>query len=89
MAKRQPASKPSADRCQSETRELRPPGLLGLIQDLYAAHKDNRVSSRPVLGFHSDVLAAVQAPRKRQTAGSGRMSCEAFDERIRPAAGAK
>jgi hypothetical protein len=42
MARHPPASKPSWTDVKAELASLDRPRLLRLIQDLYAAHKDNR-----------------------------------------------
>jgi len=56
MARRQPASKPSWTDVKVELANFDRLGLLGLIQDLYAAHKDNQTFLHARLGLGADVL---------------------------------
>jgi hypothetical protein len=56
MARRQPASKPSWTDVKATLTSLDRPGLLGLIQDLYAAHKDNQTFLHARFGLGADVL---------------------------------
>src|ERR1700738_3648221 len=56
MAKRQPASKPSWTDVKAELASCGRLGLLGLIQDLYAAHKDNQTFLHARFGLGADVL---------------------------------
>jgi hypothetical protein len=56
MAKRQPASKPSWTDVKAELASLDRLGLLGLIQDLYAAHKDSQAFLHARFGLGADVL---------------------------------
>jgi hypothetical protein len=44
------------DRYQGEARGLRPAGLIGLIQDLYTAHKENRTFLHERFGLGTDAL---------------------------------
>ena len=56
MARRQPASKPSWTDVRAELANFDRLGLLGLIQDLYAAHKDNQTFLHARFGLGADVL---------------------------------
>ena len=56
MARRQPASKPSWTDVKAALTSLDRLGLLGLIQDLYAAHKDNQTFLHTRFGLGADVL---------------------------------
>lgn len=56
MAKRQPASKPTWTDVKAALASFDRLGLLGLIQDLYAAHKDNQAFLHARLGLGADVL---------------------------------
>src|ERR1700686_1341224 len=56
MAKRRSASKPSWTDVKAELARFDRPGLLGLIQDLYAAHKDNQTFLHARFGLGEDVL---------------------------------
>jgi hypothetical protein len=56
MARRQPASKPSWTNVKAELSSFDRLGLLGLIQDLYAAHKDNQTFLHARFGLGVDVL---------------------------------
>jgi hypothetical protein len=56
MARRQPASKPSWTDVKAELATFDRLGLLGLIQDLYAAHKDNQTFLHARFGLGVDVL---------------------------------
>jgi hypothetical protein len=56
MARRQPASKPSWTDVKAELANFDRPGLLRLIQDLYAAHKDNQTFLHARFGLGIDVL---------------------------------
>ncbi len=58
MSKRQPGSRPTWTDVKAKLLDFDRPGLLGLIQDLYAAHKDNRLflHTRFGLGMGNDVL---------------------------------
>src|ERR1700689_3818040 len=56
MARRQPASKPSCTDVKAELINFVRPGLLRLIQDLYAAHKDNQTFLHARFGLGIDVL---------------------------------
>src|SRR5258708_1127503 len=56
MARRQPASKPSWTDVKAELASFDRLGLLGLIQDLYAAHKDNQTFLHARFGLGADVL---------------------------------
>jgi hypothetical protein len=56
MAKRHPASKPTWTDVKAELARLDRPGLLALIQDLYAAHKDNQNFLHARFGLGEDVL---------------------------------
>jgi hypothetical protein len=55
MANREPA-KPSWKDVKAELANFDRPGLLSLIQDLYAAHKDNQTFLHTRLGLGEDVL---------------------------------
>jgi hypothetical protein len=57
MTKRQPASKPTWTDVKAALASFDRPGLLGLIQDLYAAHKDNQTFLHARLGLGEDVLS--------------------------------
>ena len=56
MARRQPASKPSWTDVKAKLASFDRLGLLGLIQDLYAAHKDNQTFLHARLGLGADIL---------------------------------
>ena len=56
MAKRQPASKPTWTDVKAALANSDRLGLLGLIQDLYAAHKDNQAFLHARFGLGEDVL---------------------------------
>ena len=56
MAKRQPPSRPTWTDVKAELVSFDRLGLLGLIQDLYAAHKDNQTFLHARLGLGEDVL---------------------------------
>jgi hypothetical protein len=56
MAKRQSASKPSWTDVKAALVSFDRPGLLGLIQDLYAAHKDNQAFLHARFRLGEDVL---------------------------------
>ena len=56
MARHQPASKPTWADVKAELARFDRPGLLALIQDLYAAHKDNQRFLHARFGFGEDVL---------------------------------
>ena len=56
MARRQPASKPSWTDVKAKLGSFDRLGLLGLIQDLYAAHKDNQAFLHTRFGLGADVL---------------------------------
>ena len=56
MPRRQPASKPSWTDVRAELANFDRLGLLGLIQDLYAAHKDNQTFLHARLGLGADIL---------------------------------
>jgi hypothetical protein len=56
MARRQPSSKPSWTDVKAKLANFDRLGLLGLIQDLYAAHKDNQAFLHTRFGLGADVL---------------------------------
>ena len=56
MPRRQPASKPSWTDVKAELASFDRLGLLGLIQDLYAAHKDNQTFLHARFGLGEDAL---------------------------------
>jgi len=56
MARRQRVSKPSWTDVKAKLASLDRLGLLGLIQDLYAAHKDNQAFLHTRFGLGVDVL---------------------------------
>ena len=56
MAKLQPASRPTWTAVKAELTRFDRPGLLALIQDLYAAHKDNQDFLHARFGLGEDVL---------------------------------
>jgi hypothetical protein len=56
MARRQPASKPTWTDVKAELESFDRLGLLGLIQDLYTAHKDNQTFLHTRFGLGEDVL---------------------------------
>jgi hypothetical protein len=56
MARLQPASKPSWTDVKAKLASFDRLGLLGLIQDLYAAHKDNQAFLHTRFGLGADVL---------------------------------
>ena len=56
MARRQPASKPTWADVKAKLASFDRPGLLALIQDLYAAHKDNQTFLHARFGLGDDVL---------------------------------
>jgi hypothetical protein len=57
MASRQPRAQPSWTKVKAKLAGFDRLGLLGLIQDLYAAHKDNRTFLHARFGLGQDVLA--------------------------------
>src|SRR6516162_8423463 len=57
MARRQPQSQPTWTDVKAKLAGFDRLGLLGLIQDLYAAHKDNRTFLHARFGLGQDVLA--------------------------------
>ena len=56
MARRQPRSQPSWTDVKAELASFDRLGLLGLIHDLYAAHKDNQAVLHARFGLGTDVL---------------------------------
>ena len=56
MARRQPASKPTWTEVKAKLASFDRLGLLSLIRDLYAAHKDNQTFLHARLGLGEDVL---------------------------------
>src|SRR6266446_4279922 len=56
MARHQPASKPSWTDVKAKLASFDRTGLLDLIQDLYAAHKDNQTFLHTRFGLGADVL---------------------------------
>jgi hypothetical protein len=56
MAKRQPGSQPTWTDVKAELASFDRRGLLGLIQDLYATHKDNQTFLHTRFGLGEDVL---------------------------------
>jgi hypothetical protein len=56
MARRQPASQPTWTYVKAQLASFDRLGLMGLIQDLYDAHKDNRTFLHARLGVGEDVL---------------------------------
>jgi hypothetical protein len=56
MVKRQSKSRPTWIDVKAELASFDRTGLLGLVQDLYAAHKDNRTFLHARLGLSEDVL---------------------------------
>jgi hypothetical protein len=56
MTKRQPASKPTWTDVKAALARFDRQGLLGLIQDLYTAHKDNQAFLHARFGLGEDVL---------------------------------
>ena len=56
MARRPPASKPTWTDVKAELAKFDRPGLLALIQDLYAAYKDNQSFLHARLGLGENVL---------------------------------
>ena len=56
MARRLPASKPTWTDVKAELANFDRLGLVGLIQDLYAAHKDNRTFLHARFGLGEDIL---------------------------------
>ncbi len=65
MARRQPASKPSWTDVKAELASFDRLGLLGLIQDLYAAHKDNQTFLHTRFGLGADVLKSYKEELER------------------------
>jgi hypothetical protein len=57
MASRQPQSRPTGKELKQKHAGFDRLGLLGLIQDLYAANKDNRTFLHARFGLRQDVLA--------------------------------
>ena len=57
MATRQPQSQPAWTDVKTKLADFDRLGLLGLIQDLYAANKDNRTFLHARFGLGPDVLA--------------------------------
>jgi len=60
MARRQPASKPAWADVKAELATFDRPGLVALIQDLYAAHKDNQSFLHARFGLGEDVLKSYK-----------------------------
>jgi hypothetical protein len=60
MARRQPVSKPSWTDVKAKLASFDRLGLLGLIQDLYAAHKDNQAFLHARFGLGDDVLKSYK-----------------------------
>jgi hypothetical protein len=56
MARRPPVSKPTWTDVKAELARFDRPGLLALIQDLYAAHKDNQRFLHARFGLGEDIL---------------------------------
>ena len=56
MARRQPGPQPTWTNVKAELAAFDRQGLLGLIQDLYAAHKDNQTFLHARFGLGEDVL---------------------------------
>jgi hypothetical protein len=65
MARRQPASKPTWTDVKAELANFDRLGLVGLIQDLYAAHKDNRTFLHARFGLGDDVLKSYKETLER------------------------
>jgi hypothetical protein len=57
MPQRQPKSKPTWSDVKAKLLDFDRPGLLALIQDLYAAYKDNQTFLHTRFGLCQDVLA--------------------------------
>jgi hypothetical protein len=57
MARRQPQAQPTWTEVKAKLAGFDRRGLLGLIQDLYAAHKDNRTFLHARFGLGQDLLA--------------------------------
>ena len=57
MARRQPRAQPTWTDVKAKLAGFDRLGLLGLIQDLYAAHKDNRTFLHARFGLGQDLLA--------------------------------
>ena len=60
MAKRQPGSQPTWTDVKTQLASFDRLGLLDLIRDLYAAHKDNQTFLHARLGMGEDVLKPYQ-----------------------------
>jgi len=60
MARRQPASKPTWTAVKAELASFDRLGLLGLIQDLYASHKDNQTFLHARFGLNGDALKSYK-----------------------------
>jgi hypothetical protein len=60
MARRQPVSKPSWTDVKAKLASFDRLGLLGLIQDLYAAHKDNQAFLHARFGLGDDVFKSYK-----------------------------
>jgi hypothetical protein len=56
MAKRHPKSQPTWTNVKAQLMSFDRPGLLGLIQDLYAAHRDNQTFLHARFGLGEDIL---------------------------------
>ncbi len=56
MTRRPPRSQPTWTDVKAKLASLNRIGLMGLIQDLYAAHKDNQVFLHTRFGLGEDVL---------------------------------
>jgi hypothetical protein len=65
MARRQPASKPTWTDVKAELANFDRLGLVGLIQDLYAAHEDNRTFLHARFGLGEDVLKSYKETLER------------------------
>jgi hypothetical protein len=65
MARRLPASKPTWTDVKAELANFDRLGLVGLIQDLYAAHEDNRTFLHARFGLGDDVLKSYKETLER------------------------
>src|ERR1700693_6583931 len=71
MAKRKPKSQPTWTDVKAKLADFDRPALLGLIQSLYAAHKDNQIFLHSRFGLGEDVLE----PYKKTIIGGFGLTC--------------
>jgi hypothetical protein len=62
MAKRHPKSQPTWTDVKTQLMSFDRPGLLSVIQDLYAAHRDNQTFLHTRFGLGEDILFNYSGP---------------------------